>query len=161
MLDSGAVPNVMSENMIENLNVRMTPTRCRTKVANGDSEPCLGALTGVPVSMGDLVIPLDFSVMEESPYHAIIGLPTMIKLRARPDYFLMLLRIHLQGNSKIFSYEYERECQYFRGGIHAGMRLTMNWFWLFLAQWGQVRPKMRKNCRKSSCNTSKRNWQRK
>ena len=33
----------------------------------------------------------------------------MIKLRERPDYYRMLLKIHFQGDSEIFNYEYERE----------------------------------------------------
>ena len=65
LFDSGAIPNVMSKNMVEKLDVRMTPTRRGIKAANGDSEVCLGALTDVPVSMGDLVIPLNILVIEE------------------------------------------------------------------------------------------------
>ncbi len=46
--------------MVNKLNVRMTPTRRRIKVANGDSEPCIGAMTDIPVSMGELTVPLLF-----------------------------------------------------------------------------------------------------
>ena len=33
----------------------------------------------------------------------------MIKLRGRPDYYRMVLKIHFEGDSKILNYEYERE----------------------------------------------------
>ena len=45
----------------------------------------MGALKEIPVKMGDLIIALDSLVIEESPYDIIIGLPSMIMMRARPD----------------------------------------------------------------------------
>ncbi len=59
--------------------------------------------------MGELIIPLDFLLIEESLYDVIIGLPTMVRLRARPGYNRMLLKIHVKGDSEILNYEYERE----------------------------------------------------
>ena len=109
LFNSGAMPKLMSKGMVNRLNIRIAPTRRRFKVANGDSEPCLGALTDVPVSMGELTISLDFLVIGKSPYDAIIGLPTMITLRACPDYNRMLLKIHFKVDSEILNYEYERE----------------------------------------------------
>ncbi len=58
--------------------------------------------------MGELIIPLDFLLIEESLYDVIMGLSTMVRLRERPDYNRMLLKIHFKGDSEILNYEYER-----------------------------------------------------
>ncbi len=50
--------------------------------------------------MGELVV-------EATPYDILIGLPTMIQLRARLDYYRMVLKIHYGGDSEILYYEYE------------------------------------------------------
>ncbi len=41
-----------------------------------------------------------------------ISLPAMIQLRARPDYYRMVLKIHYGGDSEILNYEYERDSGY-------------------------------------------------
>ncbi len=42
-------------------------------------------------------------------FDVVIGLPTVITLRARLDYYRMLLKIRFKGDSEILNYEYERE----------------------------------------------------
>ena len=59
--------------------------------------------------MGELVVRIEFLLIESSPYDVIIGLPTTIKLRARPDYYRMVLEVHFEGDSEILNYESERE----------------------------------------------------
>ena len=51
--------------------------------------------------MGELVVPPEFSVIERLTYDVILGLPTMIKLLARPDYYRMVLKIRFDGDSEI------------------------------------------------------------
>ncbi len=72
----------------------------------------MGTLNEVPISLGELVVPMDFLVIEKAPYDILIGLSAMIYLRARPDYYLMVLNIHYGGNSEILNYEYERNSSY-------------------------------------------------
>ncbi len=72
----------------------MQPANRSIKVANFASEKFVGTLNEVTISLGELVVPMDFLVVEETPYDIIIGLPTMIQVRARPDYYRMALKIH-------------------------------------------------------------------
>ena len=107
--DSRAIPNMMSRKMVNKWNIRMMLTTRRIKVTNSAFEKCLGQLRDVPIQMGALVVPFEFFVIESSPYDIIIGLPTMIKLRARPDYHRMVLKVLFEGDSEILNIEYERE----------------------------------------------------
>ncbi len=38
-----------------------------------------------------------------------IGIPTIVQWRARPDYYGMVLKVHYPGDSEILNYEYERD----------------------------------------------------
>ncbi len=60
LFDSGAIPNVMSHKMVKKPHLRMQPTNCSIKVANCASEKCVGTLNEVPISLGELVVPIDF-----------------------------------------------------------------------------------------------------
>ncbi len=110
LFDSGAIPNVMSHKMVKKIHLRMESTNRSIKVATCASEKCVGTLNEVPISMGELEVPMDFLVLEETPCDILIGLPTMIQLRARPDYYRMVLKIHYGGDSEKLNYEYERDC---------------------------------------------------
>ena len=72
----------------------------------------MNTLNEVLISMGELVVPMDFLVLKETFYDVIISLPAMIQLRARPDYNRMVLNIHYGGDSEIYNYEYERNSGY-------------------------------------------------
>ena len=69
----------------------------------------MGHQRGVSIHMGELIVPLELLVIESLPYDVVIGLSTMIKLRALPDYYRMVLKVHFEGESEILNYEYERE----------------------------------------------------
>ena len=66
LFDSGAIPNVMSHKMVRKLHLCMKPTNRTIKVANCASEKCVGTLNEVTISMGELVVPKDFLVLEET-----------------------------------------------------------------------------------------------
>ena len=59
--------------------------------------------------MRELVVPLKFLVIESSPYDVTIGLPRMVKLRVRPDYYRLVLKVHFESDSKILNHRYERK----------------------------------------------------
>ncbi len=109
LFESVVIPNDMSVGMFHKLNVRTTPKRRRIKVAKFDLEPCLRALTRVPVVTCELTVAQGCRVIEELIYYVAIGFPVIIKLRARLDYYRMLFKIHFKVDSEILNYGYERE----------------------------------------------------
>ncbi len=109
LFDLGDKPNVMSHEMVKKLHLRTEPAKRSIKVANCASEKCEGTLNEVPISMGDVVVLMDFLVLEEAPYDIMISLPTMIQLCDRPDYYRMIQKIHYGRDSEILNYEYERD----------------------------------------------------
>ena len=109
LFDSDAIPNVTSQKILKKLHLCMQTTNQSIKVASCASEKCVGTLNEVPISFGELVVSMDFLVLEETPYDILFGLPTMIQLRARPDYYRMVLKIHYGGDYEILNYEYERD----------------------------------------------------
>ncbi len=70
----------------------------------------MGTLNEVQISIGELEVPIDFLVLEETAYDILIGLSTVIQLRARLDYYRMVLKIYYGGDSEILNYKYERNC---------------------------------------------------
>ena len=109
LFGSGAIPNVTSHKMVKKLHLRMQSTNRSVKVANCASYRCVGTLNEVPISVGELVVPMVFLVPEETPYDILIGLPAMIQLCACPDYYRMVLKIHYEGDSGILNYAYDRD----------------------------------------------------
>ena len=109
LFDSGAIPNVMSHKMMKKLHLRMQTTNRSIKVANSASEKCVGTLNAVLISLEELVVTIHFLVLEETPYDILIGSLTIIQLRARPDYYRMVFKIHYGEDSEISNHEYERE----------------------------------------------------
>ena len=87
----------------------MQLTKGSIKVANFASEKCVGTLNEVPICLGDLVVPMDFLVLDQTPYDIIVGMPTMIQLRAHLDYYHMVLKINYGENTEISNYEYKRD----------------------------------------------------
>lgn len=95
--------------MTERLDLRMMPKNRHIHVTNCSSERCFGSLENVPVQMGELVVCLDFLILDESACDVIVGLPIMIQLRDRSDYYRIMIKIHFTGDSEILNYEYEYE----------------------------------------------------
>ena len=109
LFDSRAISNAMYRKTVDKLHIRIMPTTRRIKVANCAFEKCVGYLRDVPIQMGELVVPLEFSVIESSLHDVIVGLLRMIKLRAMLEHYRMVLKLHFEGDSEILNYEYERE----------------------------------------------------
>ena len=59
LLDSGAIPNVMSDMLSSRLRLEFSPTERRVIVADGTSGSYAGSTSGVPDSFGSIVMRLD------------------------------------------------------------------------------------------------------
>ena len=82
LLDSGAIPNVMSDKLTKKLRLEISPTERSIIVADGNSGSCSGSISGIPVSFGSIVMRLDFSVIASVPYDLIICAPTLVEMHA-------------------------------------------------------------------------------
>ena len=96
--------------MVEKLHIGMMPTTVWIKIANFAFDKSGGRLRDIAIQAGDLVVPLEFLVTENSPYDIIIGLPTMIKLRARPDYYRKALKYISKANPKYLIMTMSEKC---------------------------------------------------
>ena len=85
LLDSGAIPNVMSDKLAKNLRRERFPTERRIIVADGTSGSCAGSISGIPVSFGSIVMRLDFLAISSVPNDFIISAPTLVEMRACLD----------------------------------------------------------------------------
>lgn len=85
LLDSGAVPNIVSPQLVKRLSLTPEATTKHITVANGKNASCIGALHQIPVSFGGLVSKMDFLVVSGAPYDVIIGLPSLEELQTCMD----------------------------------------------------------------------------
>ena len=109
LLDTGAIPNVMSVKLADKLRLTPIPTTRRIIVADGTSNSCEGTVVDVPVSFGKIVGHLKFLVLRSPPYELIIGLPTMVKLRCKLDVFNQTARFKHGSTTQTLPLEYEPE----------------------------------------------------
>ena len=75
LLDSGAVPNLISEKLCKKLSVDFNKKHIGLTVADGQRAHSIGTITDVPISFDDLHISMDFYVMKNPPFEVIIGVP--------------------------------------------------------------------------------------
>ena len=82
LLDSGAVPNIMSLYLMKRLSLTPESPKKHITVADGKISPCVGSLRQVPVSFGGLVSKMDFLVATGTPYDvvgdAVVGGPPIM-----------------------------------------------------------------------------------
>ena len=108
LLDSGAIPNLMSSRLSDELSLIPSPTSRQITVANGDTSQCIGTVSGVPVSFTDLVVPIDFLVVLNTPFDLIIGCPTLETMAARLDLRKQMVKLSFQGRTVHLGLEYDR-----------------------------------------------------
>ncbi len=85
----------------------MKQTNQNIKVTNCASKKCVGKLNEIMGSMGELVVPMNISVLEETLEDILFSLPTMNQLRVHPYYYPMILKVHYGGDYEILNYKYE------------------------------------------------------
>ena len=107
LLDSGAVPNLMSSRLAESLSLRPEATTRSITVADGTKAVVCGIVHGAPVSFGGLTEPLDFLVVEGTPFDVIIGCPALEKLQACLDLGQQHVTITVNGDTVQLGFEYD------------------------------------------------------
>ena len=107
LLDSGAIPDIMSARLAEKLKLEVEPTNRRIIVANGASEGVKGTVTNIPVGFGSVVTRLNFLVMESVPFDLIISDPTQIKLRMKIDKYHSTVKVKMNGKTDTLNLQYE------------------------------------------------------
>ena len=85
LLDSGAVPNIMSPYLVKRRSLTPESTKKHITVADGKSFPCFGSLRQVPVSSGGLVSKMDILVVTGTPFDVIVGMPSLEELQTCID----------------------------------------------------------------------------
>ena len=107
LLDSGAIPNIISAQMVEKINLELKPTQRSIKVSNGSTERWSGIAKIVPVRFGEITVYLDFFVLPEVPYKVIIGATSLTDNRARIDMYDQYVKIRHKGKTEIINFEYD------------------------------------------------------
>ena len=88
LLDSGAVPNLISEKLCNELQVKFEHKPIGPTVADGHKARFLGVISDVPISFDDLHISMEFFIMDNPPFDIIIAVPTLEALRGCLDFGL-------------------------------------------------------------------------
>ena len=81
LLDTGAIPNLLSLAVAQKIGVLIEPSEATIRVANGDTANSMGEVRNLPVVFDDMVVPLDFIVLENSVLGMILGNPTLENLK--------------------------------------------------------------------------------
>ena len=85
LLDSGAIPNAMSDTLANKLRLELYTTERRIIVADRISGSCTGSISRIPVSLGSIVVLLDFLVILSVPNDLIFLAVTLVEMRACID----------------------------------------------------------------------------
>lgn len=109
MLDTGAIPNVMSLSLAKKFKLDIFPTARSIFVADGTSGSCEGVVMNVLVGFGVIVVRLKFLVMIKLPFYIIIGDPALVTMRAKMDRDHHTLRSKVSGVSETWNLEYKPE----------------------------------------------------
>lgn len=85
LLDTGAVPNLISEELAKHLKLNPKPTLKTITVADGSNSSCIGRLRQIPVTFGRLTVHMDFLTVKDAPLGVIIGAPALEHMSAVMD----------------------------------------------------------------------------
>ena len=97
LLDSGAVPNIMSLPLAELLSLSPRDTGKRIRVADGSVSRCVGVLTEIPVVFDNIVVPTNFLVVSSPPCDLLLGVELLNTLKASIDFGRQTLQISYDG----------------------------------------------------------------
>lgn len=100
LLDSEAVPDVISTNLSHRLYLS---TQCTSKIINfpkGDSSSYVFSLLTVPTTFRHQAVKLHSFFVEKSPLDIIIGLPTLSAMRENIDFVALCVSLQI-GSEKV------------------------------------------------------------
>ena len=97
LLDSGAVPNIMSLPLAELLSLSPKDTGKKIRVADGSVSRCVGVLTEIPVAFDNIFVSTNFLVVSSPPCDLLLGVELMNNLKASIDFGRQTLQISYEG----------------------------------------------------------------
>lgn len=77
LLDTGAVPYLISAELVDHPNLVPRPTQKKIMDADRSNSKCLGLFLDVPVTFGDLTVHMEFMKIKDAYVGVIIGSPTL------------------------------------------------------------------------------------
>lgn len=99
LLDSDAIPNVISNKFVTKLELDVEKTTRRITVATGVKLQVVAILQDVPAWFDTMKVKLNFLVVEGLPYDVIIGDPTMEELKAVLDLANRVATFDIDGDA--------------------------------------------------------------
>ena len=99
----------MSDTLAEKLSLKLSPKNRRIVVADGFTRDCAGVLEEIPVSIGDIVVRLNFMVIKLLTYDLIIGSPTLVDTCACMDLCHQTVKVRKNGKTETLNLVYEPE----------------------------------------------------
>ena len=103
VLDTGAVPNLLSTSLAYDLGLTLKPTTKKITIANGKRSICRGLIENVPVSFAGIRVSMDFLVVNGMPFDVIIGAPALESLHAQLDLGQQTVKVSVGGLSAEFN----------------------------------------------------------
>ena len=108
LFDSGAVPNLIETNIVLQMRLGADKTEAQLQLANGSTSGCRGIAHNIPVTMGDITVPLDFLIVDNPPCDILLGSPTLESLHACIDLGSQFVRLTYEGKVTEIPLDYER-----------------------------------------------------
>lgn len=106
LMDSGAVPNLISERLCNILSLPFDRRSVGLTVADGQRASSAETISDIPVSIDSLHISMDFYVMESPPFDVIMGVPTLEALRGCLDFGLRQVSLFAGDTKAVLPFEY-------------------------------------------------------
>eukprot|EP00172_Hildenbrandia_rubra_P002482 Plantae.Rhodophyta-Hildenbrandia_rubra.ctg3341.p1 GENE.Plantae.Rhodophyta-Hildenbrandia_rubra.ctg3341~~Plantae.Rhodophyta-Hildenbrandia_rubra.ctg3341.p1 ORF type:complete len:780 (+),score=121.43 Plantae.Rhodophyta-Hildenbrandia_rubra.ctg3341:795-3134(+) len=108
LLDSGAIPNIMSKTLADRLNVEVVESSRKLTVANGEGARSVGIVENLPVTFDSAPVAISFLALEATPFDLLLGMPTLVALQARMDLAAQVVTLNISGKKVILPLEYGR-----------------------------------------------------
>ena len=109
LLDSGTIPNFISDKLANKLRLELSPIESRIIVVDGISGSWAGSISVIPVSFDSIVMRFNFLVIASVPYALIISAPTLVEMHACIDMYHQTVTIRNHGKTEVLNLMHEPE----------------------------------------------------